>query len=328
MATINKRDLSARVAQAASSAPSIADRVSLAQRHAAQHPVAEVPLHGTLPGLAVTGPQTELKSGRFETVAITLIDPNPFNARQIYRAERVSELARSIQAHGQDVPGIATIRNERYVLAAGHYRLKAIKTTGITTMNVMVHDNLSDKELYEYSYRENREREPESALDDALCWRDLLTQKVYSSDVELAEAIGQSKSNVSKTLSILNLPEVALDEIRKDPTAYGLSALYELGLFAKVSTDESAVLSFIDLLREGEIGRKEIQEARARLQDPKSRKHKETSRPYTIAKEGSYSGSLKVFPDSGRVMLDVVFKNQTDREEILAVIKAKLGVTE
>ncbi len=326
MALINKRDLGSRISKAADSAPGIAQRIQHAQRLAAQHPIAEVPLmHTEATTSANISPE---RGGRFETVSIDQIDPNPHNARQIYRSERVSELATSIQAHGQDVPGIATVRNGRYILAAGHYRLRAIKVAGIHTMNLMVHDGLSDKDLYEFSYRENKEREADSALDDALCWRDLLTNGVYATDVELAESIGQSKANVSKTLRILDLPECVLDEIKKAPTNYAMSALYELALFAKVAPNEDAIVQLVLQLKDGNIGRREIQEARSRMETPRSRKQKETSRPYAIAREGAFAGSLKIFPDSGRVTFDVTFQNPADREEVLAIIKSKLGVLE
>lgn len=321
--SINRKDLAKRAAAAASSAPSLADRVGKALN--TPNPAGDFP-HLSQP--APFSKPSSSNNGRFETVPVELIDPNPFNARQIYRSERVAELANSIQAHGQDVPGIATIRDGRYVLAAGHYRLRAIKVSDIATMDIMVHDDLTDKDLYEYSYRENKEREADSALDDALCWRDLLAKGVYATDVELADSIGQSKSNVSKTLRILDLPDSAVEEIKKDPTAYGVHALYELTLFYAVAKQEHHVLGFLGQLRQGEIGRKEIKEARDRLQTPKSRKAKETSRPYSLQKEGSYNGSFKIFPDSGRVTLDVTFKDQAQRDEILALLKSKFDISD
>ena len=71
-------------------------------------------------------------------VPITDIDENPFNARRIYRQERIEKLAVSIANQGQIVPGIATIRNGRHVLAAGHYRLRSIKFSGGAGMEVVV----------------------------------------------------------------------------------------------------------------------------------------------------------------------------------------------
>lgn len=344
---MSKKDLlERRAAQAAAAAPTLAERIANARQ--TPSPVGEFPHVPQSPAFFGNAPQaadpsgdilhvsppvpfsqpSNSNNGRFETVSVELIDPNPFNARQIYRSERVAELANSIQAHGQDVPGIATIRDGRYVLAAGHYRLRAIKVSNIATMNLMVHDDLTDKDLYERSYRENKEREPESALDNALCWRDLLANGVYATDEELADSIGQSKSNVSKTLRILDLPDSAIEEIKKDPAAYAVHALYELILFYAVAKQEHHVLGFLGQLRKGDIGRKEIKEARDRIQAPKTRKSKETSRPYALQKEGAYTGSFKVFPESGRLTLDVTFKDQAQRDEILALLKSKFDIAD
>jgi hypothetical protein len=40
----------------------------------------------------------------------------------------------------------------------------------------MVYESLNDRELYSHSYRENAERETQTALDNALSWQLLLTR--------------------------------------------------------------------------------------------------------------------------------------------------------
>ena len=100
-------------------------------------------------GVQVSG---DKRNGRFERIPVDLIDVNPYNARKIYRPQRIGELSESIVANGQMQPGIATVRDGgRYVLVAGHYRLAAIRQAGLPTMDVMVHDGLSDLSLIHIS---------------------------------------------------------------------------------------------------------------------------------------------------------------------------------
>jgi ParB family chromosome partitioning protein len=40
-------------------------------------------------------------------------------------------------------------------------------------MDLMVYESLNDRELYSHSYRENAERETQTALDNALSWSSL-----------------------------------------------------------------------------------------------------------------------------------------------------------
>jgi len=320
---IKKTDMAARVSKAAEATPDLGDRLRHAQALSHAHPAGDQ--HTSSPFNRKPSVGEFGDPSRCVSVSVDLIDPNPFNARKIYRPERVSELAASIGTHGQDVPGIATQRGERYVLAAGHYRLRAIKSLGRKSMDVMIHDDLTDKELFGYSYRENAEREGQSALDNALCWRDLLDQHLFASETDLAEATGMSLPNINKTLRVLRLSDAVLDVVKEDPTKFALSALYELALFETVG-DQAATLDLAKQIKAGEAGRKEVQEARARLEDPKERKRKETSRPYKIQRDGAVIGSLKVW-DSGRVMLDVVIGNTPERDEVLAELKRRFGVS-
>jgi ParB family chromosome partitioning protein len=261
---------------------------------------------------------------RLEVVPLELIDQNPFNARKIYSAERVKELAASIGVNGQDIPGVATRRNGRFVLAAGHYRLRALKLLAVKTMNLMVIDGLTDKELYTHSYRENAERAAQTSLDNALSWRELLDQGVYKSETEIADATGQSQPNVNKTLAALRLSPPVLELIKEDPKEFALTTLYELALYEAVA-GQSSTLTIAKLVLQGDAGRKEIQEARQKLASPQQRKRKETSRQYKIQREGQLIGSLKEW-DSGKVTFEVSLSDAKDRANLIAELRQRFGI--
>lgn len=330
---IKKGDMAARAALAAKSAPTIGDRLRHAQDLVHTHPADETPRASyNLIGLgsqALAVPEvqpTNSSGARFEKVAIELIDVNPFNARHIYRPERVSELAASISAHGQEIPGLAAKQGGRYVLAAGHYRLRALKLIGAKTMDLMVYDALNDRELYSHSYRENAERETQTALDNALSWRSLLDQGVFASETEIAEATGQSQPNVNKTLAILRLSPPVLEVLKEDPKAFAMSALYELVLYEQ-AVDTPSALAMAKLVKDGEAGRKEIQEARAKVQSPRERKRKEISRQYKIQRNGQLIGHLKEW-DSGKVSFEIVLADTNDREALVAELRSRFDLAE
>lgn len=337
---IKKLDMRSRIDKAADSTPDIDARLRHARELTHKHPIvgnqaatpsaseASVTTSGDRSsGEGLRTPESVSASNNFRSVPTELIDPNPYNARRIYRPERVNELAASIGAHGQDVPGIATVRDGRFILAAGHYRLRAIKLRGLPSMNLVIHDNLSNKDLFEYSYRENAEREGQTALDNALSWRDLLDAGVYGSETELAEATGMSLPNVNKTLRILRLSEDVLELVREDPGAYALSALYELALLEAVAPSSPIAIELAKEIKNGDAGRKEVQEARAKLEHPKTRKTKETSRQYKINRDGMRLGTVKSW-DSGRIALDVFVDDERERNDILTLLKARFGITD
>lgn len=262
---------------------------------------------------------TRLVGEGIVSVPVDKVDMNPFNARRIYRQDRISELAVSISSSGQLVPGMATVRGDRYMLVAGHYRWKAIKLAGLPTMDLIIKEGLTDKDLFEFSYKENTDRNEQSALDNALAWRDLLNQKVYANETELAEAVGLSLPNVNKTLQILKLSPEVVDVISRQSRPVAMSALYELVLLESAA-DQSVALKMAELLTQGEIGRREVNEARMRYETPKQRKPKETSRQHKIRRGDQEVGTLKEW-DSGRVTLDLRVENNEERIALVEELK-------
>jgi ParB family chromosome partitioning protein len=334
---IKKTDMKARVAQAAATAPDIADRIRHAQEMAADHPaVGPMEKGGSVRPDPVAAPTVEQftgkhddstsRAGRHQLVPIDLIDQNPFNARRIYRVARINELAASIGAHGQETPGTGTARNGRYLLAAGHYRLRALKLLGSKYMELMVRDDLTDRDLYEISYRENAEREQQTAFDNALSWRQLLDDAVYASETDIAEATGLSLPNVNKTMAALRLSAEIREIVAEDPSQFPLSVLYELALYEPVGGSD-ATKAFARMVMDGLIGRKQIQDARAEKATERPRKRKETSRQYKMQLAGEAIGSLKEW-DSGKVAFEIQVKDPNQRASIVEELRKRFCVVE
>lgn len=257
-----------------------------------------------------------------ENVPIDLIDENPFNARRIYAPERIKELSNSIAASGQLTPGIATKRDGRYTLAAGHYRKRAIKLAGIKTMQLMIHENLSDQQLYQISYKENDERTQQSALDNALSWQELIEKNVYRNESAIAEVTGQSRSNINRTMSILKLSDPVLELIKQAPQNYNVSVLYELFQLEQVAGTE-ATLAMTEKVGAGEISRKELIEYRSTYgATAKKRNRKENGRQYKIQVKGQDMGFIKEW-DSGRVMVDITLTDASEREALVELLKTR-----
>jgi ParB family chromosome partitioning protein len=331
---ISKSDMAARALKAGQMAPTIEDRLRHARELADSHPADDAP---NLPIIASERSSSQIpfsrliselphtsNGARLEMIPLELIDQNPYNARKIYRTVRVTELAASIGAHGQEIPGVATPRGGRYVLAAGHYRLRALKMIGAKAMALMIRDGLTDRELYAHSYRENAEREAQTALDNAMSWKQLLDQGVYASETEIAEVTGMSLPNVNKTLAALRLSSSVLDVVKEDPKVFALSVLYELSLYEKSAGSEKT-LTMAKLVFEKEAGRKEIQEARTLIETPRERKRKETSRQYKIQHEGRLIGSLKEW-ESGKVTFEVVLTDAKDRTSLITELRERFKI--
>jgi ParB family chromosome partitioning protein len=338
-----KDEMRAFAVQAAANSPGLEERINQAKGLIEKHPLRpeqeapEVPASNSKPDAApekqvadksdesANPPRAHVATprGRYELVPLNKIVENPFNARKTYREARVKEMTASLAANGQETPGTATIRDGVYILAAGHYRFKGLQELHAPSMGMMIIEGLSDKDLYEISYRENAEREDQTPFDNALAWRSNLDTKLYETEMELANAIGLSTSNVTKTLGILRLSEPIRELIAQEPARYPLSLLYELALFEPVG-GPTRTMALAKAIASGEVSRQQIQDARAQLQEKKPRKGRETSRQYTIQVGGTSEGTLKEW-DSGKVAFEVQIEDPVARSEFVAEMRKRFA---
>lgn len=338
MDNIKKKDMAARALGAAAATPGIDERFAHARALAGSSPV----MHHDAVGGTMAARRPEPSSSTRSTntgddrelelieVELDLIDPNPFNARKVYRVGRISELAASIGENGQDTPGTATRRNGRYVLVAGHYRYKALKMLANRRMLLWIRPDLSDRQMYEMSFRENEQRDDQTALDNALAWRELLQKKIYDSESELAVATGYSAPNINKTMAVLRLPDSVIEVIQEEPSKFKFSVVYELVLFSEAVQRDGLpqTLALARGVAAGEVTRTAIKEARERVEKPPSkRKSKETARTYRINQEGKDIGALKTW-GSGKVTLEVIITDTTARHKLIAELQQRFGLME
>jgi len=261
-------------------------------------------------------------------VPIANLHDNPFNARRIYDPAVVQERAASIATHGQKTPGLAApdpARPGQYILIDGHYRKRALASAGKLEMECFIEDDLSDLDFYRLSFLLNEQRSDQSALDNAIAWRQLLDEGKVQKEEEICELTGMSAGTVNKTLALLKLPESVLAVMRERPSAIGISAGYELTLYCKIAGEDRTRELATRIMSDG-LSSREVESIRKHAQEGKSRKVKEISRQYKIRTEaGQLLGTIKEW-DSGRIMLDVQLTDRNAREDLLEVLKARFGL--
>lgn len=255
-----------------------------------------------------------LQPGVLEQVDLSVIEDNPFNARAIYLAEQISEMASSLRAVGQLQPGIAIRRDGRYVLVAGHYRRRGLELAGITSMSLIVYPDVPDVRLFEISHAENRYRNSQTAIDDAITWRSLLDRGVYPSNEVLAAAIGYSSVRISKTLAAMRLNEETVSIVRSNPDRFPLDMLYEITLLQKVAGDHYAKQYAEKVVNEGLL-RKDVVSARHRLEGKRTESEpvvrKDVASRFNLWRKGVKVGDIR-YRMNGEIVLRVAL---TDPEE-------------
>jgi ParB family chromosome partitioning protein len=146
----------------------------------------------------------ETATAGLEEVALDQIDPNPFQPRRAFPADKLQELADSIRASGVVQPVLLRRSNQRYQLIAGERRWRAARLAGLAAIPALVRE-LGDRDALELALTENLLREDLNPLEAAHGY-EVLQQKHGLSHEEIAARLGLDRSTVTNTLRLLRLP--------------------------------------------------------------------------------------------------------------------------
>jgi ParB family chromosome partitioning protein len=136
---------------------------------------------------------------------IDLIEPNPLQARKVFAAERLEELAQSIRANGIIQPLVVRKMGERYQLVAGERRWRAAKLAGILIVPIVVRD-FPDERLLEITLIENIQREDLSPIETATAFTRMCNELSLNPD-QVGQRTGKDRSTVPNFMRLLHLPE-------------------------------------------------------------------------------------------------------------------------
>jgi ParB family chromosome partitioning protein len=140
-----------------------------------------------------------------EEVAIGAITPNPRQPRGSFDEDNLDELAASIQEVGLLQPVVVRqVMPGRYELIMGERRWRACQRAGLEHIPAIVRGTTDDEMLRE-ALMENLHREQLNPLDEAAAYKQLLDDFGATHD-ELAHKVGRSRSHISNTIRLLNLP--------------------------------------------------------------------------------------------------------------------------
>lgn len=140
-----------------------------------------------------------------EEVPIAEIVPNPYQPRKEFPPESLEELAESIKNHGVLQPLLVRKVDEKHQLIAGERRLRAAKMAGLFMVPVVIKD-IDDRTAMEIALVENLQREDLNPLEEAEAYKKLMDEFQLTQE-EIARTVGKSRSAITNTLRLLNLPE-------------------------------------------------------------------------------------------------------------------------
>ncbi|HEU5271781.1 MAG TPA: ParB/RepB/Spo0J family partition protein [Jatrophihabitans sp.] len=173
----------------------------------------------------------------FREVRPDQVKANPKQPRAVFDDEALAELAHSISEFGVLQPIVVRVRGDEYELVMGERRLRAAMLAGLEKVPAIVRDTADDAMLRD-ALLENIHRVQLNPLEEAAAYQQLL-QEFGVTHEQLASRIGRSRSQVSNTIRLMNLPVA----VQRRVAAGVLSAGHARALLALNSTDEQDELA-------------------------------------------------------------------------------------
>lgn len=185
-------------------------------------------------------------------LSINEIEPNKSQPRKSFDEKALSELADSIAEHGIIQPLLVRPMAEGgYQIVAGERRWRASRLAGLTEVPVVIKD-LTDRETMEIALIENLQREDLNPIEEAE-GIELLIKEYGLTQETAAERVGKSRSAVTNSLRLLNLPP-SVRELARDNK---ISAGHARALLA--FSDEEKIIETAKLIMEKGISVRETE---------------------------------------------------------------------
>ncbi|MDO8880430.1 MAG: ParB/RepB/Spo0J family partition protein [Coriobacteriia bacterium] len=140
---------------------------------------------------------------------IASVEPNPHQPRTTMDETHISELADSIKKVGVLQPIVVRPIGNEYQIIAGERRWRAAREAGLEKVPVRVM-MCSETEALALALIENLQREDLNPVEEARGYRRLIDE-YHMTQSELADRVSKSRSAVTNTLRLLDLPEDILE---------------------------------------------------------------------------------------------------------------------
>jgi ParB family chromosome partitioning protein len=145
-------------------------------------------------------------------VDVDLLEPNTYQPRGPIDAQKLDDLARSIQANGVIQPIVGRMEGsghgrERYQIIAGERRWRAAQLAHLARVPIVVKDvpATEKKRLLEMALIENIQREDLNPMEAAAAYQRLVDEFHLKQD-DIATQVGKDRATVANYLRLLKLP--------------------------------------------------------------------------------------------------------------------------
>lgn len=250
------------------------------------------------------------------SVRINDVEPNREQPRKQFSQEELEALSDSIVKYGVISPITVRRVGERYVIIAGERRWRAARMAGLSEIPVII-ISADDKKAAEIALVENIQRSDLNPVEEAQAYAALIDQYGLTQE-EVAEQIGKSRSSVTNSLRLLDLPDAVLSMLAAGKLSSGHAKVL-LGI-----KDGEKLKAAAEKVAELELSVRETEKlVKSFLAEPKPEKELPAI-DYTKALETSIQQKLgrtvKIKQNGTKSSITIGFSDNNDLETVLRLL--------
>ncbi len=150
------------------------------------------------------------------------IVPNKYQPRKNFEEENLEDLTNSIKERGVIQPIIvrkSNTDNSKFEIIAGERRWLAARKAGLHEIPVVITE-ADDLKSLEFAIVENVQRHDLNPLEEAQGYKRLIDEFSYDQE-KVSKFIGKSRSYITNTLRLLNLPSEVLKQVEEKKISAG-----------------------------------------------------------------------------------------------------------
>ena len=140
-----------------------------------------------------------------QKLPIDKVKPNPNQPRTHFNESELAELSASIRENGVLMPLLVRKKGNSYEIIAGERRYQASKLAGLDEVPVIIKD-VDDQKVLELALIENLQRSDLNPIEEAKGYKQLIKKSGMTQEA-LSKAVSKSRSAITNSLRLLDLPE-------------------------------------------------------------------------------------------------------------------------
>ena len=208
-------------------------------------------------------------------IPLSSITPNPNQPRKSFDEDALNELAESIRSQGVIQPIIIEeYAPSKYSIIAGERRFRAAQIAGLKSIPSII-KSFGEIQRMEVSLIENVQRENLNPIEEAFAYQYLIQKSGYTQE-EVANKVGKSRSVVTNSIRLLNLPDIVKDDLISGMMTSGharailslVNPADQILLRNKIIEGDLSVREAEALADEYNKGRKIVQKKKEKGKDP------------------------------------------------------------